>query len=116
MVEIARVPEPGQACGGGVFWTAGPATFLRTAGVGEPAPTIQAPVGRTLTPVRSPRQHREEENVRDGTTRRAPMGRPKGGGTDGNADAGRMVVRDEWADHWWQLWASSPRRSPKGME
>src|SRR5215217_4153707 len=79
MVEIARVPEPGQACGGGVFWTAGPATFLRTAGVGEPAPTIQAPVGRTLTPVRSPRQHREEENVRDGTTRRAPMGVRKEG-------------------------------------
>jgi hypothetical protein len=23
---------------------------------------------------------------------------------------------DEWANHWWQLWASSPRRSPKGME
>ena len=68
-----------QLCGGGVFWTAGPATFLRTAGVGEPAPTIQAPVGRTLTPVRSPRQHREEENVRDGTTRRAPMGVRKEG-------------------------------------
>jgi integrase len=23
---------------------------------------------------------------------------------------------DEWADHWWQLWSSTPRRSPKGME
>src|SRR5215217_4477937 len=79
MVKIARVPDRVQLCGGGVFWTAGPATFLRTAGVGEPAPTIQAPVGRTLTPVRSPRQHREEENVRDGTTRRAPMGVRKEG-------------------------------------
>ena len=26
------------------------------------------------------------------------------------------ILFDEWADHWWQLWASSPRRSPKGME
>jgi hypothetical protein len=28
---------------------------------------------------------------------------------------GRMLF-DEWADHWWQLWSSKPRRSPKGME
>ncbi len=26
------------------------------------------------------------------------------------------ILFDEWANHWWQLWASSPRRSPKGME
>jgi len=26
------------------------------------------------------------------------------------------ILFDEWADHWLQLWASSPRRSPKGME
>jgi integrase len=26
------------------------------------------------------------------------------------------ILFDEWADHWWQLWSSSPRRSPKGME
>jgi integrase len=26
------------------------------------------------------------------------------------------IVFNEWADRWWQLWASSPRRSPKGME
>jgi integrase len=26
------------------------------------------------------------------------------------------VLFDEWADRWWQLWASSPRRSPKGLE
>jgi hypothetical protein len=25
------------------------------------------------------------------------------------------ILFDEWADHWWQLWSSSPRRSPKGM-
>jgi integrase len=28
---------------------------------------------------------------------------------------GRMLF-DDWADHWWRLWSSSPRRSPKGME
>jgi integrase len=26
------------------------------------------------------------------------------------------ILFDEWADHWWQLWSSKPRRSPKGME
>jgi integrase len=26
------------------------------------------------------------------------------------------VLFDEWADRWWQLWYSSPRRSPKGLE
>jgi integrase len=26
------------------------------------------------------------------------------------------ILFDEWAGHWWQLWSSSPRRSPKGME
>jgi hypothetical protein len=26
------------------------------------------------------------------------------------------ILFNEWANHWWQLWASSPRRSPKGME
>ena len=26
------------------------------------------------------------------------------------------ILFNEWADHWWQLWSSSPRRSPKGME
>jgi integrase len=26
------------------------------------------------------------------------------------------IAFDEWADHWWQLWSSKPRRSPKGME
>jgi integrase len=26
------------------------------------------------------------------------------------------ILFDDWADHWWQLWSSSPRRSPKGME
>jgi integrase len=26
------------------------------------------------------------------------------------------ILFDEWADRWWQLWSSSPRRSPKGME
>jgi integrase len=26
------------------------------------------------------------------------------------------ILFDEWADHWWQLWSSSPRRSPQGME
>jgi len=26
------------------------------------------------------------------------------------------ILFNEWADHWWQLWASNPRRSPKGME
>ena len=26
------------------------------------------------------------------------------------------ILFDEWADHWWQLWSCSPRRSPKGME
>jgi Phage integrase, N-terminal SAM-like domain len=26
------------------------------------------------------------------------------------------ILFDEWANHWWQLWSSSPRRSPKGME
>jgi integrase len=26
------------------------------------------------------------------------------------------ILFDEWANHWWQLWASSPRRSPKGMK
>jgi integrase len=28
---------------------------------------------------------------------------------------GRLLF-DDWADHWWRLWSSSPRRSPKGME
>src|SRR4029453_11726019 len=28
---------------------------------------------------------------------------------------GRLLFND-WADHWWQLWSSNPRRSPKGME
>jgi hypothetical protein len=28
---------------------------------------------------------------------------------------GRVLFND-WADHWWRLWSSSPRRSPKGME
>ena len=28
---------------------------------------------------------------------------------------GRILFND-WADHWWRLWSSSPRRSPKGME
>jgi hypothetical protein len=23
------------------------------------------------------------------------------------------ILFDEWADHWWQLWSSSPRRSPR---
>jgi hypothetical protein len=26
------------------------------------------------------------------------------------------ILFDEWADHSWQLWSSSPRRSPKDME
>ncbi len=26
------------------------------------------------------------------------------------------ILFDDWADHWWRLWSSSPRRSPKGME
>ena len=26
------------------------------------------------------------------------------------------ILFDEWADRWWQLWSSKPRRSPKGME
>jgi integrase len=26
------------------------------------------------------------------------------------------ILFNEWADRWWQLWSSSPRRSPKGME
>jgi integrase len=26
------------------------------------------------------------------------------------------VLFNEWADRWWQLWSSSPRRSPEGME
>jgi integrase len=26
------------------------------------------------------------------------------------------ILFDDWADHWWQLWSASPRRSPKGME
>jgi integrase len=26
------------------------------------------------------------------------------------------ILFDEWADHWWQLWSSKPRRSPKGLE
>jgi len=26
------------------------------------------------------------------------------------------ILFDDWADHWWQLWSSNPRRSPKGME
>jgi integrase len=28
---------------------------------------------------------------------------------------GRLLF-DDWADHWWRLWSSNPRRSPKGME
>jgi integrase len=28
---------------------------------------------------------------------------------------GRLLFND-WADHWWRLWSSNPRRSPKGME
>ena len=28
---------------------------------------------------------------------------------------GRLLFND-WADYWWRLWSSSPRRSPKGME
>jgi integrase len=28
---------------------------------------------------------------------------------------GRLLF-DDWADHWWRLWSTSPRRSPKGME
>ncbi len=26
------------------------------------------------------------------------------------------ITFDEWADRWWQLWSSAPRRSPKGKE
>jgi len=26
------------------------------------------------------------------------------------------ILFNEWADRWWQLWSSSPQRSPKGME
>src|SRR5512132_875778 len=26
------------------------------------------------------------------------------------------ILFDDWADHWWRLWSSNPRRSPKGME
>jgi integrase len=26
------------------------------------------------------------------------------------------ITFNEWADRWWQLWASAPRRSPKGKE
>ena len=26
------------------------------------------------------------------------------------------ILFDDWAGHWWRLWSSSPRRSPKGME
>jgi integrase len=26
------------------------------------------------------------------------------------------ILFNDWADHWWRLWSSSPRRSPKGME
>src|SRR5215216_1090310 len=24
------------------------------------------------------------------------------------------ILFDEWADHWWQLWSSNPRRRPQG--
>jgi integrase len=26
------------------------------------------------------------------------------------------ILFDDWADRWWQLWSSNPRRSPKGLE
>jgi len=26
------------------------------------------------------------------------------------------ILFNEWADRWWQLWSSNPRRSPKGLE
>ena len=26
------------------------------------------------------------------------------------------ITFNEWADRWWQLWSSAPRRSPKGKE
>src|SRR5919106_2854341 len=94
----------------------------------QPSPPVTSPIGRTAQ-ARAAVRRRAAASCRIGpfcnSPSRCPVS-PSSGvqnlcpkSTSQNQPChmvrGRILF-DEWADHWWQLWSSSPRRSPKGME